>query len=581
MNCNQCDKPFNAHLRVPKLLPNCGHSICNECLNKLTSTTFSTFRCPFDNIQYPKDQTYNNNLYVMSMLEPQTETEPLKPAQCRRHNRSLDIFCNRCKEEICADCVLFGEHRSHDYEQLNAAKAKNETRLKDYMSQFAGLKDNIAWKKVKQSLLEVKEEKTEIVNQAFDDLLKEIEILRKSTLSSVSSIYDSYSHSVDNLGIRLDELLGNMDKAVNMGDHTYILRKEESLKKELQQIEKFTGNDIFKGKDGVEKKINIQFDSKLKESICNFCVISKRGENVEPVRKQSSGNKIQPDDDLLQQSFTDLMQNADSLINLDNNEQGRHKATTNTNQNKNLLDRGSHSPVSYFSNCSAMKGVSRKEEKGMLSKHKYSTHSLMSNNSINPVYTTKKPRTPLNYSPNLSNVSKVTKNSTSPSPFKIDIPNSKPNENITGEKENCQRLANTQGGDQMLQKVRKAIERVEKAGLLVLDLSKCEIDDKTMEELSKSILKLSKVKTINLDGNNLTELGLKCLLKNIKDNVVEYLFVNQNKLKDSALDYLISFKKYNTKLKAVYMSNNPINQTSHKVKAKASMLDNSNIVVVL
>lgn len=583
MKCNQCEKAFNARNRIPKLLPNCGHSVCKECLSKLLSTTLNTFRCPFDNIPYPRDQTYNDNLYVISMLnpEPEPEMDSFRPTVCTKHSRTLDIFCNKCKEEICADCVLFGEHKSHDYDQLNLVRSRNEAKLKKYLHQFISLKEKIDQKNIVKHLNEVKESKSTLINKSFDELINQVESARREAFKYLANIFDSYEASIDNVIFRTEELIAGVRRAQEENDHTFALKKEQSLNKEIHQIEKFTSNDIFKGKESMDKKVNIHFDSRIRDNLGKFCTVSKRSGAMESAFKESSHKKIKSEDDLLQQSFTELIKNADSLLNADFSEMDKVKTTPNYGQSKSLLDRNSQSPLSYFSHCSAFKGNLKGEEKSMLSKNNPSTHSLLSNNSINPIYTTKKPRTPLNFSPNLSNVSNVTKNSTSPSPFKSSIPNQRLSEIMVVDKENCQRLANTYDADQTLGKLKKALERAEKAGLPVLDLSKCDIDDKVMEDLSRNIRNLSKLKTINLDGNSLTELGLKHLLKNIKENVVEYLFLNQNKLKDSALDYLISFRKYNTKLKAVYMSNNPINQTSHKVKAKTNMLDDNNIVVVI
>ena len=45
-----------------------------------------------------------------------------------------------------------------------------------------------------------------------------------------------------------------------------------------------------------------------------------------------------------------------------------------------------------------------------------------------------------------------------------------------------------------------------------------DIDDKTIEILSSKFKKLRNVKTIKLDNNQITELGLKTILKNIKEN---------------------------------------------------------------
>jgi len=37
MNCQTCDKQYNSQNRVPKLLIQCGHSLCSECVDKLYS----------------------------------------------------------------------------------------------------------------------------------------------------------------------------------------------------------------------------------------------------------------------------------------------------------------------------------------------------------------------------------------------------------------------------------------------------------------------------------------------------------------------------------------------------------------
>ena len=34
MNCKNCNIEFDLSQRIPKLLPNCGHSICLSCINK-------------------------------------------------------------------------------------------------------------------------------------------------------------------------------------------------------------------------------------------------------------------------------------------------------------------------------------------------------------------------------------------------------------------------------------------------------------------------------------------------------------------------------------------------------------------
>lgn len=81
-----------------------------------------------------------------------------------------------------------------------------------------------------------------------------------------------------------------------------------------------------------------------------------------------------------------------------------------------------------------------------------------------------------------------------------------------------------------------------------------------MKIIASRIKTLDKIKTIKLNYNKLTELGIKYLLKSIKNLNVEFLFMTHNNLDDTCIDYLISFKKYNKKLKAVYITNNPLSK---------------------
>ena len=81
-----------------------------------------------------------------------------------------------------------------------------------------------------------------------------------------------------------------------------------------------------------------------------------------------------------------------------------------------------------------------------------------------------------------------------------------------------------------------------------------------MKDISKKLKNLDKIRTIKLNHNRLTEVGIKYLLKSLKSLNVEFLFMTHNQLDETCIDYLISFKKYNKKLKAVYITNNPLSK---------------------
>ncbi|EGT55034.1 hypothetical protein CAEBREN_16055 [Caenorhabditis brenneri] len=45
--CNMCHKKFNRTARIPRILKECGHTICEECGNKLWNESTGTLQCPF------------------------------------------------------------------------------------------------------------------------------------------------------------------------------------------------------------------------------------------------------------------------------------------------------------------------------------------------------------------------------------------------------------------------------------------------------------------------------------------------------------------------------------------------------
>lgn len=55
------------------------------------------------------------------------------------------------------------------------------------------------------------------------------------------------------------------------------------------------------------------------------------------------------------------------------------------------------------------------------------------------------------------------------------------------------------------------------------------------------------------------------MLKYLKNQVVEYIQLDNNLLEEPALDYIISFKKYNSSIKRIDMRGNFINRNQNSV----------------
>lgn len=52
----------------------------------------------------------------MSQVSSSSQPAPQIPAQdmCQIHNKPIEIICIDCKERICSNCALFGNHKGHD-----------------------------------------------------------------------------------------------------------------------------------------------------------------------------------------------------------------------------------------------------------------------------------------------------------------------------------------------------------------------------------------------------------------------------------------------------------------------------------
>lgn len=48
LECPRCDYPFDTISRMPRMLIDCGHTICGECLKELKNTK-KEYTCPDDN----------------------------------------------------------------------------------------------------------------------------------------------------------------------------------------------------------------------------------------------------------------------------------------------------------------------------------------------------------------------------------------------------------------------------------------------------------------------------------------------------------------------------------------------------
>ena len=141
LTCKFCNKKYNLFLKKPRMIFQCGHSICNICLETSLKNKKSFIICSEDkkkiNLEKKTIESFPENFAILKMLK-KNETnlsqknfnikkdkiskfkkrysmndclkKDIKFDICQIHNKILEIYCYKCNKFICYKCGLFGMH---------------------------------------------------------------------------------------------------------------------------------------------------------------------------------------------------------------------------------------------------------------------------------------------------------------------------------------------------------------------------------------------------------------------------------------------------------------------------------------
>ena len=104
MNCWSCKKSFNNSDYCPRLLVNCGHSICESCLENIFSN--GTVICPECKVHNyaPKLSAFPVNLSLISIKSTSTPIESHRDHSPQKSQRSDEPYqqtlCPKHKKKI-------------------------------------------------------------------------------------------------------------------------------------------------------------------------------------------------------------------------------------------------------------------------------------------------------------------------------------------------------------------------------------------------------------------------------------------------------------------------------------------------
>lgn len=592
MNCYQCEHPFDAERYVPKLLPRCGHTICLTCFTELIATSSPNFKCPFDNIIYSKNSEFPDNLQFLEQTKPKISDKSI----CRKHEKKLELFCKNCQEAVCSDCALFGGHKFHDVEQMVQKKIKLEQKIKLFRQKVGECQKTINFKTqdLSNSIVLLKKEKTEQIENNFKELLDVLNANKKHIILSLNQFYDKLSSSLGIIKNKLNEIDSKIFSSQIESELTQNPSKERIYEKEIEEIESTINSKLMINTKIQQEIVNLSFDKTLLKNCKTFCKMICNTEILDSEKKKNAVEKKEVEEEnLLHQSFRDILKNATESLFLDEEltveESVRYKTQLLSSPTpiRHINELKNYSPLSGLSKNNGLgnminpeRSMLKRTPSGMAVNHENYTQKKSLNGTENEEVLTKKG---IDVSPGVNRQSKLNdcssiKSTSTNKNNAISLYQFNEKENLTGSQANTYtNSVKTTSVDQL----NALIDVQIKSKSDLMDLSGIGLNDKMIEKIAKRFSQFKGFKTLKLNNNGLTEVGLKGILREIKDLHIEFIFLTENNLKEMALDYLISYRKYNASLRAVYMSGNPMPTNSIMLKKKVKLLDEKNILVVI
>ncbi|EDK31465.2 RING-type zinc-finger, LisH dimerization motif protein (macronuclear) [Tetrahymena thermophila SB210] len=338
--CSSCQNMFDENNHLPRMLPECGHTFCNQCLVQILEKN-DFIECPEDNIvssrkevvSFPKNYSliniirkkkklseYSSPLHTFeqetqssekggssrknsiqltsfnssirnSHEEDQTQTLQQKK-KCKDHKKEKDIVCLDCRQAICSNCALFGEHKKHEVaseeDVIKNITERAETLLQVYeeLEEKSALINTTHYKDVIHThLISVQQSLQSQLNQQFQSIIRQIE-------EKKNKLYDE----INNLIVQTE---GGFYKILDLSKQNLLNEIEEWKKKaqdKLQNLCELSSKneimfDMLEVKNNQNLDIIDQGEEMLRQIIENNSIIS---EKVKMIQLQETKLEFDP-----------------------------------------------------------------------------------------------------------------------------------------------------------------------------------------------------------------------------------------------------------------------------------------------
>ena len=247
--CPLCNNQYDEEIRIPRILLNCGHTICSLCISSSNNSN-SLLKCPEDNTEYQnitlasfpinkallrllhkiseskKNNEENSLTKIVSIKTPKTSPEKRlntarasrinlenlklisnkKSEKCPEHpSRNLEMICLEDQCKICTNCAIFGKHKNHNVINIDEFVKDIELKAEKLIELFENISDG-----------EIKKEIGIINDKSKNNLLNLLEVINDKYINMTNVIQDFTKNLIEKVkkdeNILIGEISNQFDK---------------------------------------------------------------------------------------------------------------------------------------------------------------------------------------------------------------------------------------------------------------------------------------------------------------------------------------------------------------------------------
>jgi len=258
ITCPCCFEEYHQPDRLPRLIIQCGHTICSQCLH--TALFDSNIpKCPLDEQHIEGSSLDIEQFPVNSALIHILETK-IPWDVCSVHKKKKKLICIDHECKLCMKCVLQGEHKDHNLKYIEEIRAQNKAKQQELNKALRRCEEHYG------NIMKMVDEEKEFVQGKIKEKFKEIHFYLQAKELSLMWKADSYFEG---------KRKSNQE---HLGDHSEF---KQSLIEKLEKYEGFFNDEnVLKNmKDDIQPIISQLDSASLAKSLQNIKNIFRTASN--------------------------------------------------------------------------------------------------------------------------------------------------------------------------------------------------------------------------------------------------------------------------------------------------------------